>query len=77
MALPAQVFARGRDAGVFVALDPEGLAVIYTGILQSYLLHEVIGLDRDPSVAPSSISREELHALLDRVFLASSGSAPR
>ena len=76
VALPAQVFARGREAGVFVPLDPEGLAVIYTGILQAYLLHEVIGLDRDPSVDPSSISREQLHALLDRVFVAPGGSAP-
>lgn len=72
VALPTQIFRRGAALGAFIGLDADALAAIYTGVLQAYLLHAVIGLDEVPSHAGSSLSRDELHLLLDRTFLAES-----
>lgn len=70
--LPAEIFARGREAGVFLPMDPQGMAVMYTGILQAYLLHEVIGVDHEPSEEHTEITRHDLHTLMDRAFSAPS-----
>lgn len=71
--VPAGIFRQGVAEGVFCPLEPAGMAVFFTGIMQAYLLHEVIGLDRDPATSPPTIRRDELHVLIDRAFLAPPG----
>ena len=67
--IAAEIFRRGRASGEFLPLDPDGSAVVYTGIMQAFLLHEVIGLDRNPARRPALVERGQLHDMIDRAFV--------
>lgn len=70
VALPADIFAQGTESGIFLSLDPQGMAVTYTGMLQAYLVREIL----EPGTAAPDVSsaprmtRADLHAMFDRAF---------
>jgi AcrR family transcriptional regulator len=69
--LEAALFAEGVASGEFRAADPETLGAVFSGIIQAYLAHWIFSMDgRGRSPVDESFPLSELHALVDRAFLA-------
>lgn len=72
IALEAKLFAEGVANGEFVDADPETMGELFSGIMQSYLAHWIMGMDeRGESKVTKAFPLDDLHALVDRAFLAS------
>lgn len=72
MAMQADLFTRGQDAGELVDGPPAVLAEVFSGIVLAFQSHDAVVLDDDPSSPPgaaSGWSLEDFHALLDRSFV--------
>ena len=76
IALEAKVFAEGVRSGEFRAADPETMGELFSGIMQAYLAHWILQMDeRGDSPVTAAFPLEELHAFVDRAFLAAAPSA--
>ncbi|HEY8525983.1 MAG TPA: TetR/AcrR family transcriptional regulator [Acidimicrobiales bacterium] len=71
LAVIARVFADGIAKGQFRDLDPGAMAAVFSGMMQAYLAHRVVGIGSgSPGVAPVDVMpTDEIHALIDRAFL--------
>ncbi len=68
MALQADLFRRGQRAGVLRAGDPAALARMFSGVLSTYQSLDPAVMSDGP--APEPLSLEELHDLVEAMFLA-------
>jgi AcrR family transcriptional regulator len=74
MDFEATIFAEGVSSGVFRDEDPEVLAALFSGLMAAYIAQWVYALDDDgTSAVEERYPLEQLHALIDRTFLASDG----
>jgi TetR/AcrR family transcriptional regulator len=69
LAVVAQVFADGVEQGRFRDLDPGALAAIFSGMMQAYLAHRVVGVGNAQQAASDVLPPGEIHDLVDRAFL--------
>lgn len=66
----AALFREGIETGDFVDDDPMAMAVLLSGVLQSYLAHRVAGLGRAGTPMADAFPMDKLHAAIERLFLA-------
>lgn len=70
LAVVARVFADGVAQGRFRDLDPGAMAAVFSGMMQAYLAHRVVGVGAgSPRAAADVLPPGEIHALIDRAFL--------
>jgi AcrR family transcriptional regulator len=69
LAVESRVFAEGVAQGVFRDLDPGAMAVIFSGMMQAYLAHRVVGVGADQRAAIDVLPPGEIHDMVDRAFL--------
>jgi TetR/AcrR family transcriptional regulator len=70
LAVIARVFADGVAGGQFRDLDPGAMASIFSGMMQAYLAHRVVGVGNPQKAASDVLPSGEIHALVDRAFRA-------
>lgn len=70
LAVVARVFADGVAQGRFRDLDPGAMAAVFSGMMQAYLAHRVVGVGAgSPRAAADVLPPGEILALIDRAFL--------
>jgi AcrR family transcriptional regulator len=71
MAFESGVFAQGVERGELRAEDPATMAALFSGMMQAYIAQWVLGLQPGGgSQIEKAYPTEQLHALIDRAFLA-------
>ncbi len=72
MALQGGLIARGQVLGVFRPGDPEALARMFSGVMATFQSLDPQVMSDDPD-APERMDLDELHDLVDRMFLVEPG----
>jgi TetR/AcrR family transcriptional regulator len=69
MALQADLFGRGQDAGQFRAGDPEVLARLFSGIMSAYQALDPAVVSDDAAAGSERLPLDELHEVVSGAFV--------